>query len=246
MFVSPWEGPYRISFVLVASVMLAAVAGAVDELPFWPQFHGPKRDNISTEKGLLDAWPEGGPARVWTAEGLGHGYSTVAIAGGMMYTSGNIDGSTVVTALDMEGEILWQVNNGAAWTQDRPGTRGTPTVDGDRVYHESPLGNVMCLDAKTGEIIWQLNILDKFDSENIHWGLAESLLIDGDKVICSPGGPEASMVALNKHTGAVVWISRALDGGRADRSSARPKNTLVVLRIRLIHAGQCKREKHEQ
>lgn len=205
MFASPRGLPHRISFILIGSVMLAAAAGAADDLPFWPQFHGPNRDNISTEEGLLDAWPEGGPTRVWTAEGLGYGYSSMAIAGGMMYTAGNIDGNTVVTALDMEGNILWQVKNGAAWTQDRPGTRGTPTVDGDRVYHESPIGNVICLDAKTGDINWELNILDKFDSENIHWGLSESLLIDGDNVICSPGGPQASMVALNKHTGAVVW-----------------------------------------
>ncbi len=205
MFASLRGLPHRIMVVLMGGVVLAATAGAADELPFWPQFHGPNRDNISTAEGLLDTWPEGGPALVWTAEGLGHGYSSVAIAGGMMYTAGNTDGNTVVTALDMEGNQLWQVENGAAWTQDHPGTRGTPTVDGDRVYHESPIGNVICLDAKTGSVNWQVNILDEFNAENIKWGLSESLLIDGDNVICSPGGPEASIVALNKHTGEVVW-----------------------------------------
>jgi outer membrane protein assembly factor BamB len=173
---------------------------------FWPQFHGPNRDNISTEKGLLKKWPEKGPALLWIAKGLGHGYSTVSIASGMIYTAGNNDEKeTIITALNMDGKELWQVKNGKGWTGDRPGTRGTPTIDGDRLYHESPLGDVVCLQAKTGKKIWELNILDKFKSKNINWALSESLLIDGDNVICCPGGPQTCMVALNKNTGAVVW-----------------------------------------
>ncbi|MBW8042269.1 MAG: PQQ-like beta-propeller repeat protein [Planctomycetes bacterium] len=172
---------------------------------FWPQFHGPNRDNISTEKGLLKKWPEEGPALLWTAKGLGHGYSTVSIASGMIYTAGSIEKETIITAMNMEGKELWQVKNGKGWTGDRPGTRGTPTIDGDRLYHESPLGDVICLEAKTGKKIWELNILDKFKSKNIFWALSESLLIDGDNVICSPGGPQTCMVALDKNTGAVVW-----------------------------------------
>ncbi|MHC4654720.1 MAG: PQQ-binding-like beta-propeller repeat protein [Planctomycetota bacterium] len=173
---------------------------------FWPQFHGPNRDNISTEKGLLKKWPEEGPALLWTAKGLGHGYSTVSIASGMIYTAGNnIEKETIITALNMDGKELWQVKNGKGWTGDRPGTRGTPTIDGDRLYHESPLGDVICLQAKTGKKIWEVNILDKFKSKNIFWALSESLLIDGDNVICCPGGPQTCMVALDKNTGAVVW-----------------------------------------
>jgi outer membrane protein assembly factor BamB len=172
---------------------------------FWPQFHGPNRDNISTEKGLLKKWPEEGPALLWTAKGLGHGYSTVSIASGMIYTAGSIEKETIITALNMDGKELWQVKNGKGWTGDRPGTRGTPTIDGDQLYHESPLGDVVCLQAKTGKKIWELNILDKFKSKNINWALSESLLVDGDNLICCPGGPQTCMVALNKNTGAVVW-----------------------------------------
>ena len=195
--------------VVVLVGVFAASAGHADEGAYWPQFHGPRRDNISTETGLLKKWPEGGPELLWTAKGMGQGYSSVAIARGLIYTAGNIEKDTVITALDMGGAILWQEKNGGAWTGDRPGSRGTPTVDGERLYHESPLGDVICLDAKTGKQIWQVNIIDKFKSKVSTWALAESLLIDGDRVICCPGGPEASMVALDKGTGEVVWKTRS-------------------------------------
>ena len=205
MLVSPGFMRQRVLFVLIGGLVVATVAGAADQSLSWPQFHGPNRDNISMETGLLKEWPEAGPELVWTAEGLGHGFSTVSVADGIIYTAGNIGDDTVVTALDLDGETLWQVKNGKAWTDDYPGTRGTPTIDGDRVYHESPLGNIVCLNAKTGERIWDVNILEKFGSETPTWALAESLLIDGDHVICCPGGPQTCMVALDKHTGSVVW-----------------------------------------
>lgn len=172
---------------------------------FWPQFHGPKRDNISTETGLLKEWPEEGPELLWTADGLGHGFSTVSIASGIIYTAGNIDEDTVIAALNMDGKILWQVKNGKAWTKDWPGTRGTVTIDDGRVYHQSPVGNIVCLNAKTGEKVWGLNILEKYQSKIATWALCESLLIDGDRLISCPGGPQTCMVALDKNTGEVVW-----------------------------------------
>ena len=193
--------------VFVVSFALGSIADAADRVPFWPQFHGPNRDNNSTEDNLLEAWPEKGPRLMWTAEGLGHGYSTVSIANGRMFTTGSIGDDTVITALDLDGKILWQVKNGLAWTGPYPGSRSTPTIDGDFVYHESPHGDVVCLNAATGEKVWGLNILERFRSKNIIWALSDSLLIDGDHVICSPGGPEVSMVALDKHTGAVVWTT---------------------------------------
>jgi outer membrane protein assembly factor BamB len=176
---------------------------------YWPQFHGPNRDNVSTETGLLQEWPESGPKLVWTARGLGFGYSSVAIADGRIFTAGNIDEKTVITALDMKGKQLWQVENGAAWEKSYRGTRGTPTIDGDRLYHENPLGDVVCLKAETGKKIWGRNILKDFGSKNIRWALAESLLIDGDHVICCPAGPEASIVALDKMTGKTVWKAKS-------------------------------------
>ncbi|UCG49063.1 MAG: PQQ-like beta-propeller repeat protein [Phycisphaerales bacterium] len=191
--------------IVIAAFIPAALARPARSGPSWPQFHGPNRDNISTEKGLLKSWPDNGPTLVWTAKSLGQGYSTVSIASGFIYTAGNIEKNTVITALNTDGKILWQVKNGKAWTKDVPGTRATPTIDGNRLYHQSPVGNLICLDAKTGEVFWQLNTLEEFRSKNSTWALAESLLIDGDNVISSPGGPETCMVALNKKTGDVVW-----------------------------------------
>jgi outer membrane protein assembly factor BamB len=124
-----------------------------------------------------------------------------------MYTTGTIGDDTVITALDLDGKMLWQAKNGRAWTGAYPGSRSTPTIDGDFIYHESPHGDLVCLNAETGKKIWGLNILERFRSKNIIWALSESLLIDGDHVICSPGGPEVSMVALDKRTGEVAWTT---------------------------------------
>jgi outer membrane protein assembly factor BamB len=188
-------------------VLLASASAPAAEDAFWPQFHGPHRNNISTETGLLKRWPADGPPLLWTARGIGEGYSSVSMADGLIYTAGNIGDNTVVTALDMDGKVQWRYENGRAWTDPKPGSRSTPTVDGDRLYHKSPRGDLVCLNARSGTEIWALNILDEFASKNITWALAESLLVDGDRVICSPGGPQTAVVALNKMTGQVVWTS---------------------------------------
>ncbi len=192
-----------------SSPVAAAANEDAPEGPYWPRFHGPRGDNLSTETGLLKQWPEGGPERVWTAEGIGHGFSTVAIADGMIYTAGNVDERTTITAMDMDGNILWQKPNGGAWSASHPGTRATPTIDAGRLYHKNPLGEVAAMDAKTGQPIWSRNILQEFDAPNIGWALAESLVIDGDHLICCPGGPEASVVALDKGTGDTVWAAES-------------------------------------
>jgi len=205
MFASLATTRQRISVILIAGLIATGVVSAAGGDCFWPQFHGPNRDNISAEKGLLKKWPEKGPALLWTADGLGHGFSSVSIAAGIIYTAGNIEGDTVITALDLDGKILWRAKNGKAWTGSHPGTRSTPTIDGARLYHQSPLGNIVCLDAKTGKGIWEVNTIKMFQSKNSMWALAESLLIDGDRVISCPGGPQTCMAALDKKTGAVVW-----------------------------------------
>lgn len=204
-------------WALVATLLLAActhqpassTGGPPSEAPSWPRFHGPDGQNRSTETGLLKQWPESGPKLVWTAEGIGEGFSSVTLGGGLIYTDGNIDGKTVVTAIDFDGRTKWQKPNGPAWTTDRPGTRGTPTYDLGRVYCESPLGEVVCLDAKSGDKVWDLNILKEFEGRNITWALAESVLVDGDRLICCPGGQKGAVVALDKTTGKTVWASKS-------------------------------------
>lgn len=116
----------RISIVLIAGLILTNAAYAAVQDAFWPQFHGPNRDNHSTETGLLKKWPAEGPELLWTAKGLGQGYSSVSIGSGRIYTAGNIEKETVITALNVDGEVLWQVPNGKAWTKDRPGPARHP------------------------------------------------------------------------------------------------------------------------
>jgi len=171
----------------------------------WPQFHGPNRDNRSADTHLMKRWPHGGPKLLWRVSGIGHGYSNVTISGGMIYTTGNIAKDTVITALDMGGKVLWRAKNGPAYLRSQRGTRSVPTIVGGRLYHLNADGDLVCLDAKTARKIWSLNILKKFNGRNISWALAESVLVDGQNVICCPGGEKVSMVALDKDTGKTVW-----------------------------------------
>jgi outer membrane protein assembly factor BamB len=205
MFIVKTKSLQIIFTLLTLSLSQTRLGYAIEKDSFWPQFHGPNRDNISTEKGLLKKWPENGPTLLWTTGGLGHGFSSISIADGMIYTAGSIGDNTVVIALNLNGKILWQVKNGKAWTGAYPGSRSTPTIDGNRLYHQNPHGSMVCLNAKTGDIIWQLNIIEKFNSTIPRWALSESLLVDGDHLISCPGGPQTCMVALDKTNGNVVW-----------------------------------------
>jgi outer membrane protein assembly factor BamB len=175
----------------------------------WPQFRGPNRDNISREPGLLSQWPEGGPELAWKQSGLGQGYSSVAVAQGKVYTMGNRNDEEFLIALDaQDGSELWALKTGQAYhngTGDGP--RGTPTVDDDRVYALGANGDLVCAAAENGDKIWHVNILEEFGGNNISWGICESVLIDGDHVICSPGGKKATFAALHKTTGKTAWRS---------------------------------------
>ena len=184
----------------------------------WTMFHGPDGQNRSPETGLLTSWPDGGPKLLWKASGIGEGvsgYSSVTIQSGRLFTSGNRNRRSIVYCFDMNGGKLWEYDNGPAWMRDYPGTRSTPTVDGDYVYDFSPHGQLTCLTADKGERIWSRNVLTDFEGENIRWALAESILIDGDRLYCSPGGKRASFVALNKKTGETMWTTPALDASTA-------------------------------
>ena len=205
MLISKTKKRLIISIIFTLSVFLITITYAVDQESSWPQFHGPNRDNISTEKGLLKKWPVNGPTLIWTTRGLGHGFSSISITDGMIYTASSIGNNTVVIALNLDGKVLWKVKNGKSWTGAHPGSRGTPTIDGNRLYHQNPHGSIVCLNAKTGDIIWQFNIIGKFNSKVPRWALSESLLVDGDHLISCPGGPQTCMVALDKTNGTVVW-----------------------------------------
>jgi len=178
----------------------------------WPQFGGPARDGKSSETGLLNKWPAGGPKELWSVEGLGIGYSSAAVAGGYVYTTGMVgkDKQGICFAFDLNGRPKWTASYGRDWNGSHEGARTTPTVDGDRVYVFSGYGNLVCFDAKTGEQKWAVDTLEKFEGQNLKWGLSESVLIYGDKAICTPGGKDATMVALNKMNGETIWTTKGL------------------------------------
>jgi len=188
---------------LAITILLIGLQTAVAE--DWPQFHGPRRDNRSAGTGLLKSWPESGPDLVWRADALGHGFASVAIVDGVIYTTGDLEKATVITAMDLSGKQIWQRKNGPAYRGSHPGTRSTPTLADGKLYNLSGTGNLICINAKTGSTIWAMNILEQFNGRTIQWGISESPLIDGDKVICFPGGEEIGMVALDKETGQTVW-----------------------------------------
>ncbi len=203
------KGFFSVSFCSLSATCLILVS-ASGFCADWPQFRGPNRDGKSPETGLLKAWPEGGMTPLWVAQGLGEGYSSVAVAGGFAYTTGMVgeEHEGVLHAFDLSGNPRWHRRFGPEWSEGaNPGTRATPTVDGGRVYVLSGVGRLVCFDAKTGAVRWSEDVAKGFGGEAAFCGFAESVLIDGDKVICTPGGEDAGVVALDKMTGRTVWTS---------------------------------------
>ncbi|MCI0498304.1 MAG: PQQ-binding-like beta-propeller repeat protein [Planctomycetales bacterium] len=196
----------------------AVPASGPAESSAWPQWQGPNRDNISRETGLLKQWPEQGPKPLWTAEGLGEGYSSPAIADGRIYLTGMVGNDGILTCLDTGGKILWTANYGSEWKRSFPGVRCTPTVQAGRVYVISGAGQVGCFDAQTGQKVWLVDAFGQFEGQYGNWGIAESPLIVQDKVIFIAGGQKAMVVALNKTDGSVVWTTPS-NGNRSAYSS---------------------------
>jgi outer membrane protein assembly factor BamB len=185
----------------------AAKASEKAALPYWPEFHGPGRTNIAPGKGLLKKWPEAGPPLVWKFDGCGEGYPGVSIAEGRIFTSGDFDDVEMVIALDMDGKLLWKSPNGKAWHGASPGSRTTPTYHEGLVYQMNVHGRLTALEAATGKQRWAVDLKERFDAEFGVWGLAENVLIEGDNVLCMPGGPKGRVVALDKRTGNTVWAN---------------------------------------
>jgi outer membrane protein assembly factor BamB len=190
--------------------VLAAEKAGAD----WPQWQGPNRDSVSTETGLLKAWPKEGPPLLWKMEGLGKGLSSLAIVGTTGYTMGDQEDAACVVALDLANpKVLWSTKVGRTWPggPNGPGTHSTPTVDGDRLYVTTPQGDLAAL-TTAGKVVWSKNFIKDFGSKNIQWGFSESPLIDGEKLICTPGGKEALLAALDKKTGEAIWKTALEDG----------------------------------
>jgi outer membrane protein assembly factor BamB len=200
------------AIVVALGVALSAQTPSPSSNTDWPQWRGPDRNGISKETGLLKQWPTGGPPRLWRVSNLGAGYGSLAIKGERIFVQMQVGRQSVVASLNRaNGQIVWSKPLGNSGNNDRgPGPRSTPTIDGDHVYALSETGDLACLQIADGAIVWQRNILRDFKGFNIQWLISESPLVDGDRVIVSPGGRDATMVALDKMTGKTVWTSTGL------------------------------------
>ena len=192
----------------------------------WPQWRGPGRDGISPERGLLKQWPKEGPKLLWQVNDIGDGYSTPAVAGTRIYVMSNrgMENEFVQALSTRDGTPVWttRVGNVGNPNMNPPyaKARSTPTVAGNFIYALSSDGDLACLEVKSGKILWQKNIRKEFGGQAGEWAYAESPLVDGDVVVVTPGGAEATMVALNKKTGALIWKSAVPGGDPAGYASA--------------------------
>ncbi len=215
----------RLSACFIAVAAGATFAATCAWAKDWPQWRGPDRTAVSTETGLLQRWPDEGPPLAWKIEGLGGGYSAPAIAEGRIYGMSFREGEEVVWALDeTTGKEIWHTTIAPAKRPGLPqgseGSHGTPTVAGGSVYVVGISGEIACLEAASGKERWHKSFASDFGGKMMsNWGYSESPLLDGDKLICTPGGPEASVVALNKETGDVVWKAKTPEGDKAGYSS---------------------------
>lgn len=174
-------------------------------------FRGSDGSGVYQAEALLKSWPDGGPRQLWAAEGLGEGYASVSVAAGKIYTTGMVEQMGSVLAFDLQGKLLWKTQTGPEHSGNGfPGTRTTPTIDGETLFLLTSLGQAVALNADSGEIRWRVDLLARFKAKNIYFGISESPLVVGDKVIFTPGGENASLVALNKKTGETVWTTQGL------------------------------------
>jgi outer membrane protein assembly factor BamB len=192
----------------------------------WPQWRGPDRDGTSKETGLLKQWPAGGPKLLWQVNDIGDGYSTPVVVGSRIYLMSNrgMDNEFVQALSTQDGKVIWTTRVGNVGNPNQnppyPKARSTPTVDGNFLYALGSDGDLACLEAKTGKIRWLKNIRTEFGGTPGEWAYAESPLVDGDALVVTPGGAQATMVALNKKSGAVIWKSAIPGGEPAGYASA--------------------------
>jgi outer membrane protein assembly factor BamB len=207
---------HRLASLTLATGLLS-LPSAVSNRPLddWPQWRGPNRDGVSAEKGLLKDWPKTGPPLAWRADGAGSGYSSFAAANGKLYTLGARGGTEFVMAFDqVSGKKIWETRHGDRFSNDQgDGPRATPTVEADRMYVFGASGDFSVLDADTGKTFWTVNVLRKFGGSNTRWGLSESPLVLGDRILLNAGAPGASIVALRKTDGSVLWKSQSDEAG---------------------------------
>lgn len=211
--------------VLTGLVLLSFTVG-LTRADDWPQWRGPERNGVSRETGLLPSWPENGPKLVWQIQDAGRGYSTPAAVGERLYLLGNdgLENEFVQARSVQDGRRLWSTRLGQVGNPKQepnfPAARSTPTIDGEWLYALGSDGDLACLAVATGVVRWRKNLRSEFDGKPGAWAYAESPLLDGDALICTPGGNSATVVALNKQSGTTLWKAGLQEGDEAAYSSA--------------------------
>jgi outer membrane protein assembly factor BamB len=216
----------RVLSLFVTMTLLPSMSSRADDN--WPSFRGASRSAVANESGLLSEWPADGPKLLWTGDGAGKGYASLAISDGKIYTVGDglstaSDTDEYLVCFDQEtGKQLWKSKTGAPWTDGKPdwqSSRSTPTVDADRVYVVTGHGDLICFKT-SGDEVWRKHFKDDFGGKKADsWGYSESVLIDGDRLVCTPGGPENTVVALHKMNGDPLWSTPHADDRGAGHAS---------------------------
>ncbi len=208
---------------LAVSTIIVAISSTATAQPDWPRFRGPQCDGICRETGLLQELPEDGPELLWQMKGCGTGYSSIAMVDGTIYTMGDRgegeQRSQYALAFDLNSRTeRWATRVGPPHSD---GPRCTPTVDGDLVYVLGTSGDLMCLESDSGKVRWQRNMADDFGGKMMSvWKWSESPLVDGEKLVCTPGVADAGLVALDKKTGEVIWKTKLPDLGNSGKDGA--------------------------
>ena len=193
-------------FLIISAILFSIVLQAQNS----SQWRGQERNGVYNETGLLKAWPAGGPELLWKFEGLGEGYTSVAIANEKIYITGMQCEELVLYVLDLQGELIAEKEIGKEWNTNHNGTRSTVCVNDGKIYIFNALGTLFCLDETTLNELWRKDIISEFGGRNLRFGMTESPLIVDDKIFITPGGTQHNMVALNKNTGALIWSSPGL------------------------------------
>ncbi len=191
-------------FILAGLILSVFLNGKSQEIVQW---RGQNRDGIYNEYGLLKMWPDKGPTLLWHFNELGDGHSTVTVTNDRIFTSGMAGDKGYVFALDHTGKLVWKTEYGTEWTENWNGLHSTPLLYKGKLYTLSALGKLVCLDSKTGKILWNVDLFKDYDGRNIQWGITENLLIDDNKLYCTAGGKKANIVALDPNTGKLIWES---------------------------------------
>jgi outer membrane protein assembly factor BamB len=227
-----------VTFTLIVA---ATISGPAAD---WPQWRGPNRDGLSQEKGLLQAWPQEGPKLVWKATDIGSGYSTPSVVGDRLYVLANdgLENEFVAAISASDGKRIWRTRLGNVGQPSQmpnfPAARSTPTVEGAVLYALGSDGDLACLDADSGTIRWRKHLRSDFGGKPGTWAYAESPLIDGDTLVATPGGSEATLIALNKKTGEVIWKSPVPGGDAAAYASALAVEVGGIRQyVQLLHKG---------